>query len=757
MAERIGSSDEYSAIVNGLSNGTVYYAAVTAQDGADVSSLSEEVNVTPIVEAPSKLIVIPGNGSAHVEFPEVPGIQAYKLTYQQIPDGTEVSVSLTTNHTTVENLTNGSTYQFQVSSQGAGGGGEPTLPVQTVPSDDHVIWEDSFEAADLSDYNQDVSTWVEEGGLLKHSSGGDNRGELSVKHASIINGTITAIAKHATTASDWGIVFRGTDYNHAYSFGFENDALYLRKNGENLAGTIPFTAETNGIYELQVVLNGSHIQAYLDGDLKFDVMDHTYTSGMLGLHSWADAQFAYIQASHPDAALEAPQIYSAIAGERQITLKFSEVDGATSYKVKYGTQSGVYTEEMESSAGAVTIQGLENDLRYYFKVVASNGSDETESDEVNAVPRANSQSQLLYYVDAGDGSVTVPEEGENLGIYNGLEDQAYGDDPVTGMKWGYVADDDSTWAKTDDTDAFGTIRQYDANETGKGLAYVFTLPNGTYKVSVGFYDPWQDNNRSMDLVINGATKESNYVIGDKIEVKSYGDIAVTGGELTLKIVKRGSSKPMLSWIKIENNPDPAPTLTWSGVTSVQSGQDFEATLRLNTVTNNVYAQDMTLQFDPEKVEFVSAEAMKPGLTIVGQLETPGKVRFLTADLQPDSFSDASLDLIKLKLKAKEADETQTSSLSLSDVVFADGNGAETSIGSPSPWNFDIVFVDMTGLPGDVNGDRTVRIGDLAMVASHYGLTSADPDWNEFKNGDINHDGRIDIEDLTAIARLIIGE
>ena len=52
-------------------------------------------------------------------------------------------------------------------------------------------------------------------------------------------------------------------------------------------------------------------------------------------------------------------------------------------------------------------------------------------------------------------------------------------DPVTGNMWGYVADGDATWARTDASSNFETIRQYDGNDLNKGLAYKFNLPNGT--------------------------------------------------------------------------------------------------------------------------------------------------------------------------------------------------------------------------------------------------------------------------------------
>jgi lysozyme family protein len=62
----------------------------------------------------------------------------------------------------------------------------------------------------------------------------------------------------------------------------------------------------------------------------------------------------------------------------------------------------------------------------------------------------------------------------------------------------------------------------------------------------------------------------------------------------------------------------------------------------------------------------------------------------------------------------------------------------------------------TTIPGDLNGDGKITIGDLAIVAVHYGKTSASPDWELAKKADINGDGVIDVKDLAAIATKIIG-
>ncbi|NOV04368.1 alginate lyase family protein [Paenibacillus planticolens] len=58
-------------------------------------------------------------------------------------------------------------------------------------------------------------------------------------------------------------------------------------------------------------------------------------------------------------------------------------------------------------------------------------------------------------------------------------------------------------------------------------------------------------------------------------------------------------------------------------------------------------------------------------------------------------------------------------------------------------------------PGDLNGDGKITIGDLAIVASCYGKTSADPNWNQYRIADMNNDGKIDIFDLAFIASKIL--
>ncbi|MNQ92013.1 Hyaluronoglucosaminidase precursor [compost metagenome] len=56
---------------------------------------------------------------------------------------------------------------------------------------------------------------------------------------------------------------------------------------------------------------------------------------------------------------------------------------------------------------------------------------------------------------------------------------------------------------------------------------------------------------------------------------------------------------------------------------------------------------------------------------------------------------------------------------------------------------------------DLNNDGSINVGDLAIVAYHYGKDSAGSDWATAKIADMNSDNKIDITDLAYIASKIL--
>lgn len=59
-------------------------------------------------------------------------------------------------------------------------------------------------------------------------------------------------------------------------------------------------------------------------------------------------------------------------------------------------------------------------------------------------------------------------------------------------------------------------------------------------------------------------------------------------------------------------------------------------------------------------------------------------------------------------------------------------------------------VQVSALIGDINGDGKVDIQDLVLVIRHYGSYPEHPDWNP--DADVNGDGLVDIQDLVLVIK-----
>lgn len=273
----------------------------------------------------------------------------------------------------------------------------------------------------------------------------------------------------------------------------------------------------------------------------------------------------------------------------------------------------------------------------------------------------------------------------------------------------------------------------------------------------------------------------------------------------------------------EKANDPAAYL--SGPDEIYSGLPFDLTYGLSHIDQDVYAQDVTIAYDPELLEFVSASEARDDLFIAGIEEKPGQVRIIIANLDGGK---ADGDVLKLSFKAKSSDSATSATIALSNVVLADGDSGETELEGAS-LSIRIKVADKLALnsliadaqskhdaaaegtdigqypagskallqaaidkaklvaenagatqeqvneaaaelsealqkftasvirtqPGDLNEDGRFSVGDLAIIAAAYGKTSTDADWELYRKADLTKDGKVDIEDLVAMALLIL--
>lgn len=149
------------------------------------------------------------------------------------------------------------------------------------------------------------------------------------------------------------------------------------------------------------------------------------------------------------------------------------------------------------------------------------------------------------------------------------------------------------------------------------------------------------------------------------------------------------------------------------------------------MNDDIYAQDLTIRYDPAKVEFLSAESLKDGLAVVGQDVQAGRVRLIAASLGEGEGVNADGELLKLHWKMKTLSDAAETTIALTQATISNGMGTETQLESASH-NINISYV-----AGDLNGDGKIAIGDLAIAAKYYGAKESDADWNEARIADIN--------------------
>ncbi|ULO10558.1 S-layer homology domain-containing protein [Paenibacillus sp. 19GGS1-52] len=106
-----------------------------------------------------------------------------------------------------------------------------------------------------------------------------------------------------------------------------------------------------------------------------------------------------------------PLVQSAIAGNAQVSLSWSAVEGSSGYKIYQSLTSGTYGNEVATVSGSVysyNATGLINGTKYYFVVRATNlGGDSASSNEMNATPKTVPMAPTNINAIAGNGQVTV--------------------------------------------------------------------------------------------------------------------------------------------------------------------------------------------------------------------------------------------------------------------------------------------------------------------------------------------------------------
>ncbi|NOU75196.1 DUF4981 domain-containing protein [Paenibacillus sp. LMG 31458] len=156
------------------------------------------------------------------------------------------------------------------------------------------------------------------------------------------------------------------------------------------------------------------------------------------------------------------------------------------------------------------------------------------------------------------------------------------------------------------------------------------------------------------------------------------------GVKELKLVIRdngdGNGNDHGDWADAKLIPSKNPSAVLSGESLVKSNQPFDLALRLDSVTQSVYALDFIVNYNPQQVLLNDVTSMQDQFDIVEKKELePGKLRVLAAAL--GSSIQSGENLLKLAFTAKNESVTQSTytDISVSTLVIADNQGAEVNV------------------------------------------------------------------------------
>ncbi|MCY9659868.1 endo-1,4-beta-xylanase [Paenibacillus chondroitinus] len=328
-----------------------------------------------------------------------------------------------------------------------------------------------------------------------------------------------------------------------------------------------------------------------------------------------------------------------------------------------------------------------------------------------------------------------------------------------------------------------------------------------------------DSQSNANAGYYGAVNPDRFVLGhsylddffDGEYEKLQNSYAIDLGDLGIYTPGNGEVKSLTATISANNNVTPEST--------------FTAAVSLDSVTQSVYAQDITLSYDSTVFDYASVAGATTNIQVlIVDTATPGKVRIISVNI--GGVAGTSTPVLNITFKVKSGIQNTTGTIAVSQAKAGGADGTVTSAGLSSKtisvgsiihqvdktalntaitsaqtlYNSAVVgtqpgqylqaakdalheaintaiavrenasatqaevdsalsalnasidtFKETANKSADINGDGDTNVGDLAIVAYHYGKNSTSTDWAKAKVADMNNDNKIDIWDLGYVA------
>ncbi|TGG90063.1 MAG: hypothetical protein ERJ67_11555, partial [Aphanocapsa feldmannii 277cV] len=457
------------AMLTGLTNDTTYTFALRAVNGSGNGPWAM-ASATPVAKpsAPSDLSATASNGKVTLSWSN-PGnatITDYEVssnggtTFSAI-SGSDAS---TTSHT-LTGLTNRTTYTFAVRAMNASGKGasssvsatpadKPSAPSGLKAKAGHgeitLSWDDPGNAT-ISKYHLSIN-----GTPYTTISGSD---AITTSHTvtGLTNGTTYTLAVRAVSVSgqgQWSTINAAPVPVPAAPTGltvFPLDTrvwlVWANPDNDTITG---YHTSTDGGTTFELHSYGSARGALLTGLTN----DTTYTFAARALNGSGNGPWAMVSGA-PVAKPSAPSDLSATAGNRKVTLSWSDPDNATITGYEVSSDGGSTFSAIggsDASTTSHTVKWLTNGTVYRFAVRAVNASGKGAPSMRNAIPRSS-------FSGAGGQSAAPPAPPSGLSATPGASQVTLSwDDPDDASISGYEVSSDggSTFTAISGSDASTT-------------------------------------------------------------------------------------------------------------------------------------------------------------------------------------------------------------------------------------------------------------------------------------------------------------
>ena len=212
------------------------------------------------------------------------------------------------------------------------------------------------------------------------------------------------------------------------------------------------------------------------------------------------------------------------------------------------------------------------------------------------------------------------------------------------------------------------------------------------------------------------------------------------------------STPTMSLI--DTSPGVNPIMQAHTTFYVNPGGTINLTLYIQNVSS-LWSWKVNVTWDNSKLQLSPTNSVSEGpfLSTNGTsttlfAETPptaGTITEVSSTLLENSSVTGSGALLYISFAPQTAAVPFTTTINIAGVRILNTSGTDITAMAPIS---DTITVHFTG---DINGDNKVDIRDISLVAKAFGSVPGSPGWNPVC--DVNYDGTVNIKDISIVAKL----